>query len=145
MDVSCSKCWGHKRELRGVWTEDGDEVKVFCDSCQSYERAFARNIKKKAAEQAADMEYCCDNCSQTRPIDAEELLRSQGLATCTICGWVGYPEVVPKGQLDGKTKQQSGKGEKIKKRSEKSKRPSEKAKSLQDNVTVVSIVPQHSS
>ena len=28
-DVACSKCWTHKRELRDVWTEDGDEIKAF--------------------------------------------------------------------------------------------------------------------
>lgn len=122
MEVSCGKCWSHKRELRGVWTEDGDEVKMYCDTCQAYERAFARDAKKKAAEQAADMEYCCENCCRTRPIDAEELLRNQGLAICSLCGWVGYPEVVPKGQLEAKNKQQAGKGDKTKRHSEKSKR-----------------------
>lgn len=121
MDVSCSVCWVHKRELRGVWTEDGDEVKTFCDSCQAYQRAFARDAKKKAAEQAADMEYNCENCCKTRPIEAEELLKNQGLAICSLCGWVGYPEVVPKGQLEAKAKQQAerGKGEKTKKNGEK--------------------------
>lgn len=107
MDVSCSKCWGHKRELRGVWTEDGDEVKTFCDTCQAYQRAYARDPKKKAAEQASavDMEYSCENCCKTRPIGAEELLQTNGLAICSLCGWVGYPEVVPKGQIEAKTKE----------------------------------------
>jgi len=133
MDVSCSVCWGHKRELRGVWTEDGDEVKTYCDTCQGYQRAFARDAKKKAAEQAADMEYCCDNCFRTRPIESEELLRSQGLATCSLCGWVGYPEVVPKGQLEAKAKQQADKkGDKSKRPGEKSKRSVEKSRSSQD-------------
>jgi len=148
MDVSCSVCWGHKRELRGVWTEDGDEVKTYCDTCQGYQRAFARDAKKKAAEQAADMEYCCDNCFRTRPIESEELLRSQGLATCSLCGWVGYPEVVPKGQLEAKAKQQAdgGKGDKSKKSAEKSKRPKEKSRSSRDNLVnqMQSPVPQPS-
>lgn len=137
MDVSCSVCWAHKRELRGVWTEDGDEVKSYCDTCQCYQRGFARDAKKKAAEQAPDMEYCCENCCRTRPIDAEELLRNQGLAICSICGWVGYPEVVPKGQLEAKeakAKQQAErpKVDKSKKSSDKSKRSPEKSRSSQD-------------
>jgi len=130
MDVSCSQCWGHKRELRGVWTEDGDEVKTFCETCQDYQRAFARDTKKKAAEQEPDMEYSCENCFRPRPIDAEELLRNQGLAICSFCGWVGYPEVVPKGQLEARAKQPGHKCKsKGSKDREKSKeRPREKSK-----------------
>lgn len=146
MDVSCSVCWAHKRELRGVWTEDGDEVKSFCDTCQAYQRGFARDPKKKTAEQATDMEYCCENCSRTRHIGSEELLRNQGLAICSCCGWVGYPEVVPKGQLEAKAKQKGEKAkvDKSKKHGEKSKRPVEKSRSSQDKLTnqMQSPVPQ---
>lgn len=130
MEVSCSVCWAHKRELRAVWAEDGDEVKTFCDSCQVYQRAFARDAKKKAAEKVADMEYCCENCLQTRPVEAEELLRNQGLAICSSCGWVGYPEVVPRGQLEAKPKKVArGKGDKSKRLSlgDRARRPSDPA------------------
>lgn len=149
MDVCCSVCWTHKRELRGVWTEDGDEVKTYCDMCQAYERAFARDPKKKAAEQAADMEFCCENCSKTQPIDAEELLRSQGLAICSSCGWVGYTEVVPKGQLEAKAKQQHPRprGDKSKIHPEKAKRPTEKSRSSSKDLVsrMPSLIPQPSS
>jgi len=124
MDVSCSVCWTQRRELRGVWTEDGDEIKFFCEQCQCNQRAFAREPKKKSAEKASDMEYACENCSHTRPADMEELLRNQGLAICSLCGWVGYPEVVPKGQLERSkmqgertTSSWASKGEKGKRRS----------------------------
>jgi len=150
MDVSCSTCWGNKRELRGVWTEDGDECKSYCEPCQAYQRSFARDPKKKAAEQAPDMEYSCENCFRTRPIDAEELLRNQGLAICSFCGWVGYPEVVPKGQIEERAKHQCaigdrGKKEKKEKRhSEKPKRHSEKVRpaAVQDEMLMASPFPQ---
>lgn len=159
MDVSCSVCWSHKRELRGVWTDDGDEVKSFCDTCQAYQRGFARDPKKKVAEQAADMEYCCENCKRVRPVKAEEVLRNQGLAICSICGWVGYPEVVPRGQLGTKEEQDANrpKGDKGKKKAEKSKhspekqtepkKQTEKPRSLQDNFVqeMQSPVPRPSS
>jgi hypothetical protein len=132
-----------------VWTEDGDEVKTYCDTCQAYERAFARDPKKKAAEQAADMEFCCENCSKTQPIDAEELLRSQGLAICSSCGWVGYTEVVPKGQLEAKAKQQHPRprGDKSKIHPEKAKRPTEKSRSSSKDLVsrMPSLIPQPSS
>lgn len=135
MDVSCSVCWAHKRELRGVWTEDGDEVKSFCDTCQAYQRGFARDPKKKAAEQAADMEYCCENCNRIRPVNAEEMLRNQGLAICSVCGWVGYPEVQPRGQLEAKNKKSPEKATPEKVKPEKSKKQSEKSwRSRSDNL-----------
>jgi len=96
MDVACSTCWSHKRELRDVWTEDGDEIKAYCTCCQDWQRSFARTPKKKGAEQ--EMEYKCDGCEHMRPIGAEELLRNQGLACCDLCGWVGYPEFRERGQ-----------------------------------------------
>lgn len=139
MDVCCSVCWNHKRELRGVWTEDGDEIKAYCEICQGYERAFARDIKKQKAEQAPDMEFHCENCCKIRPIGAEELLRSGGLTTCSHCGWVGYPEVLPKGQLAAKASllQSPVKTEKPKKpKDEKAKRPEK------NNNMVTPIVPE---
>lgn len=152
MDVSCSVCWAHKRELRGVWTEDGDEVKSYCETCQTYQRGFARDAKKKAAEQAAEMEYCCENCHRTRPIGAEEVLRNQGLAICSMCGWVGYPEVVPKGQLEERAKQAKqlldrGKGDKPKKKPEKTEKSRKSRGSSQDNLVqpFQSPVPEPSS
>lgn len=99
MDVSCSQCWAQKRELRDVWTEDGDEVRIYCDECQEYCRAFARTPQKKGAEKIPDMEYKCDHCKSIKPVAAEELLRNQGLVCCEVCNWVGYPEVLPKGQM----------------------------------------------
>lgn len=96
MDVACSQCWTKKRELRDVWTEDGDEVKRYCETCQDYQRSFARTPQKKGAEQESDMYYNCENCFRERPIQAEELLRNQGLAICSLCSWVGYPEVTTK-------------------------------------------------
>lgn len=105
MDVSCSQCWSSKRELRGVWTEHNDEVKTFCDTCNSYQRAYAREPKKKAAEKTLS-EYECENCHRHNLVEAEELLKNQGLAICAGCGWVGYPaEVVPQGQLAAKSKE----------------------------------------
>lgn len=93
MDVSCASCWGNTKELTGTWTENGDEIKSFCHSCQGYQRAFARLPKKATPSNTADMEYTCDNCFRVRPLHAEELLRNQGLAYCSLCGWVGYPEI----------------------------------------------------
>lgn len=98
MDVACSHCWAHKRELRDVWIEEGDEVKTYCEPCQDYRRAYTQAPKKKGGgDPAADMEYTCENCFRVRPIHAEELLRSEGLASCSLCKWVGYPEVRPRG------------------------------------------------
>lgn len=110
MDVSCTQCWNHKREMRDVWTEDGDELRVYCEHCQDYQRAFARVPQKKrpqAEKEQADMEFKCENCHCTRPIDAEEVLRNGGLAFCSLCGWVGYPEVTPAGQ-QAQAQRQSG-------------------------------------
>jgi len=68
---------------------------------------WAAVSEKKAAEQVADMEYECENCLRPQTVDAEELLRNQGLAACKGCGWVGYPEVVPRGQLEQKAREHS--------------------------------------
>jgi len=131
MDVACGECWTRKRELRGVWTEDGDEVKTFCENCQDYRRSFARAPQKKGAEhQDADMEYTCENCFRVQPIHAEELLRSQGLAYCSLCGWVGYPEVTARSNAAGsvdKSKSQAGSSS-SKKHADKARRPAEKVK-----------------
>lgn len=102
MDVTCSTCWQQKRELRGTWTEDGDEVKTHCQTCQDYRRAFAREPKKKSSQADGDLEYNCENCFRVQPVRAEELLRSEGLACCPLCAWVGYPEVVPRGSINGR-------------------------------------------
>mmetsp|Transcript_1097 Transcript_1097/g.3331 ORF Transcript_1097/g.3331 Transcript_1097/m.3331 type:complete len:256 (-) Transcript_1097:60-827(-) len=100
MDIACSQCWAHTTELRDVWAEDGDEVRSYCGRCQDYQRSFARVPKKRGAEQDADLEYTCDNCFRKQPINAEELLRTEGLACCSLCGWVGYPEAFPKERTD---------------------------------------------
>jgi len=107
MDVACSQCWTHKRELRDVWTEDGDEIKTYCTPCEDYQRAFARAPQKKGAAEQAEMEYKCDGCARVRPIGAEELLRNQGLACCDLCNWVGYPEVTERGCKKSKAKMSS--------------------------------------
>lgn len=98
MDVACGHCWARKRELRDIWAEDGDEVRTFCSGCQDYQRSFARVPQKKAAERASDLEYTCENCHHVRPVHVEELLRSEGLVACSLCSWIGYPEVVPRGE-----------------------------------------------
>lgn len=103
MDVVCSDCMAQKKELRDVWTEDCDEVRVFCGGCQDYKRAYARTPQKKAAEEKNDLEYTCGNCSMVRPITAEDLLRNQGLAICSLCNWVEHPSPCPAGQSE-KTK-----------------------------------------
>merc|ERR1719188_1340825 len=77
MDVACSKCVARKRELRGVWTEDGDEIKSFCDVCQKYERAFCQAPLKKRTEQEADLEYTCCGCRRVQPTFSEEVLQNQ--------------------------------------------------------------------
>lgn len=93
MDVVCGTCWTSVKELTGVWTEDGEEVKSFCQTCKSYQRSFAKAPKKQTPQNTADMEYTCESCFRVRPLQAEELLRNQGLAYCSLCGWVGYPEI----------------------------------------------------
>lgn len=105
MDVACSQCWHHRRELLDVWTEDGEELNSFCTPCQGFQRSFPNNPKKKAAGPGEDMEYTCENCFRLRPIHAEELLRNEGLACCSLCNWVGYPEVHPVGHFEKLTKQ----------------------------------------
>jgi len=102
MDVVCSQCWQHRRELCDVWTEDGEELRTsFCAHCQDHTRAFAHLPKKKGDEQqGADMEYTCENCFRVRPIHIEELLRNEGLACCSLCQWVGYPEVHLQGHFE---------------------------------------------
>jgi hypothetical protein len=98
MDVACERCWEHKREMREVWTEDGDEVRTFCDTCKEYQRGIARAPKKKGAENCdPEYEYTCGDCKLTQPIGTENLLRYQGLVSCANCNWVGYPEIWPKG------------------------------------------------
>jgi transcription elongation factor Elf1 len=145
MDVSCSQCWSSKRELRGVWTEHNDEIKTYCETCQGYQRGFAREPKRKT-EQNTDMEYTCENCFRQRPIGAEELLRNQGLASCSLCGWVGYPEVVPKGQLASKGQPESETKPHRKSDRGRKRSPSEKSKrnilpSLTDKTKMQSPVP----
>lgn len=146
MDVSCSQCLEKKRELRSVWTEDGDEVKCYCERCKGYQRSFATSTGKKAAAEP-DMEYSCENCFRCRPINAEELLRHQGLAFCSLCGWVGYPEVFPRGTIsksgssrDRGRDRDRGK-EKAKKHSDKSMKQSRKAKSRSDDLHFQSALP----
>lgn len=133
MDVACSQCWQHHRELCDVWIEDNDELRTYCSHCQDYQRSFAHLPKKKGEEQSADMEYMCENCFRVRPIHAEELLRSEGLACCSLCNWVGYPEVHPKGHIEKARRQKEearrGGGESSKMRrdaSDRSRRSSEK-------------------
>ena len=93
MEVVCGTCWRSVKELTGVWTEDGAEIKTFCEPCGSYQRGFAKVPKKHAPQNTADMEYSCESCFRVRPLSSEELLRNQGLAYCSLCGWVGYPEI----------------------------------------------------
>lgn len=101
MDVACCKCWAHKTELHDVWAEDGDEVSSHCGTCQEYQRSFIRAPRKKGEEREAELEYSCENCFRIQPIHAEELLRTEGLACCSLCGWVGYPEAFPRGHGKG--------------------------------------------
>lgn len=97
MDVACTQCFSRRRELRGVWTEDGDEIKAYCDTCNCMQRSFAKVPEKKGkAQPEHDLEYNCENCFRVQPMQAEELLRNQGLACCKLCNWVGYPEVFPR-------------------------------------------------
>lgn len=106
MDVACSQCWRHNRQMCDVWIEDGGELRNHCAHCQDYTRAFASNPKKKGAEvQGADLEYTCENCFRVRQIHIEELLRNEGLACCSMCKWVGYPEVHPQGHSQSAKKQ----------------------------------------
>lgn len=94
MDVVCSHCWSKKRELRDVWAEDGDVIDAHCETCQETQRCFARAPRRRRDHQAdADMEFTCENCFRTRSCHSEELLRNRGVATCSLCSWVGYPEV----------------------------------------------------
>lgn len=97
MDVACEQCWEHKREMREVWTEDGDEIRTFCSNCEEYQRGVARAPKKKGAESDLGYEYTCGDCKQVQPVGTEELLRNQGLVCCANCSWVGYPEIWQKG------------------------------------------------
>lgn len=111
MDVVCGHCWTSKRELCGIWTEDGDEVKSYCGKCQDHQRAYCRVPQQKQAANVADMEYTCDNCFRDRPLTSQELLRNQGLAYCSLCGWVGYPEVRERsGSSQKKTSTPGGSG-----------------------------------
>lgn len=131
MDVACSQCWQHHRELCDVWIEDGEEIRTYCSHCQDYQRAFATHAKKKGAEhQGADMEYTCENCFRLRPIHVEEMLRNDGLACCSLCNWVGYPEVHPQGHTEKARKQK----EETKKSGEAiaSRRPPQRAELKKD-------------
>lgn len=92
MECACSECWTAKKELKGVWSEDGDEVRFNCDNCHGQRRGFLRTPQKKGSKTTADMEFTCEQCHKTQGIHAEELLRNQGLAYCGSCAWVGYPE-----------------------------------------------------
>jgi len=100
MDVTCSQCWQKRRELCDVWSEDNEEHRTYCSTCQDYKRSFVHVPKKKGEAVRADMEYMCENCFRVRPIHAEELLRSDGLACCSLCQWVGYPEVHAQGHCE---------------------------------------------
>mmetsp|Transcript_177439 Transcript_177439/g.569014 ORF Transcript_177439/g.569014 Transcript_177439/m.569014 type:complete len:258 (+) Transcript_177439:130-903(+) len=100
MDVACCQCWQHRRELCDVWLEDGDELRHYCGNCKDERRCIAQVPKKKGTEPAEDLEYACDECKDVRPVHAEELLRNEGLACCTACNWVGYPEVHPRGHFE---------------------------------------------
>lgn len=150
MDISCSQCLEKHRENRSVWTEDGDEVKCYCHRCKGYQRSFATPVGKKMSSDAQpDMEYECQNCFRCRPIHAEELLKHQGLAFCSLCGWVGYPEVVPRGESSksivhdrGKDKEKRKQSEKEKrKHSDKARKNSSKAKSSSDVLMLQSPLP----
>lgn len=99
MDIACSHCWRSRREIVDVWTEDGDEFKTYCDSCTEHSLFYATLPKKRGSENT-DMEYCCENCFRVRPIRTAELLQNEGLACCSLCNWVGYPEVHPQGHFE---------------------------------------------
>lgn len=144
MDVACSQCWHHRRELCDVWIEDSEELRTYCSHCQDYQRSFAHVPKKKDMEQSADMEYMCENCFRVRPIHAEELLRSEGLASCSLCNWVGYPEVNTKGHFERikkqteNSKRRSGEASRTKKEvSDKVRRPSDQAKVQPEPMLIV--------
>lgn len=96
MECACTECWTVRKELRGVWSEDGDEVRSHCNVCQTQTRCFLRSVRKKEKRTVADREFTCERCSKTQPIHEEELLKNQGLAFCAGCGWVGYPETQEK-------------------------------------------------
>lgn len=100
MDFACSHCWARKMELHDVWAEDGDEVRMHCGQCRDYRRSFAFTPKKKKNhEQEGDVQYTCEQCSHVESMHAEELLRTEGLACCSHCSWVGYPQVVPRDKM----------------------------------------------
>jgi len=106
MDLTCSKCWHCHQVLCDVWTEDGEAMQAFCAHCKEHQRSFAQDPKvKREAEQRADMEYRCEECLAVRPAHVDELLRSEGLASCSLCHWVGYPDVHPKGHFDNVQRQ----------------------------------------
>jgi len=97
MDFACSHCWSRKMELHDVWAEDGDEVRMHCGQCRDYRRSFAFTPKKKKNhDQEGDFQFTCEQCSHLESVHAEELLRTEGLACCSQCSWVGYPQVVPR-------------------------------------------------
>jgi len=99
MDFACSHCWTRKMELHDVWAEDGDEVRMHCGQCRDYRRSFAFTPKKKKGhEPGGDFQFTCEQCSHLESVHAEELLRTEGLACCSQCSWVGYPQVVPRVQ-----------------------------------------------
>lgn len=143
MDVSCSQCWQSRRELCDIWIEDGAELRTHCGCCQDYQRSFAQLPKKRNAEQRSDMEYTCVGCSLLRPIAAEELLRSEGLACCSSCSWVGYPEVHPQGHFEKirKHREETRRaGDTPKKKDDKVRRHKEKAK-VQPEPDPMPVVP----
>mmetsp|Transcript_68775 Transcript_68775/g.199535 ORF Transcript_68775/g.199535 Transcript_68775/m.199535 type:complete len:268 (+) Transcript_68775:113-916(+) len=101
MDITCCKCWHYHRALCDVWADDNEEMEVFCAHCQEHQRAFAQDPKaRKEVEQRADLEYRCENCHRVRTAQADELLRTEGLASCSLCHWVGYPQVHAKGHFE---------------------------------------------
>jgi len=106
IDVICKQCSTPKRELHHIWAADDGEATTYCECCRDYRTCFAKTAKKAAAtrsEQGCDdaIVYACKGCARKRSIKVEDLLSSEGLACCSLCSWVGYPEALfrPSGKV----------------------------------------------
>lgn len=92
MDVVCEICLTRQRQMVSTWTENGDSVKAYCGTCRQVQHSIALPRNGAGPEALGGLRFTCGGCCRERPLNPEQVIRSQGQVNCDLCGWVGYPE-----------------------------------------------------
>lgn len=94
IDASCTQCSTPKRGLHHTWSVDDGAATTYCENCREYRTCSTKSAKRTRSEHNDAIVYACKGCSRNQSIKLEDLLCSEGLACCSLCSWVGYPEAL---------------------------------------------------